>query len=445
VVNVYKDNPSENAVMVRRVGDEGDFAHLLPPFEDRSMVLGNDGAVFYVQTNRGAPNGRIVAIDLEAGGPWRTLIPEAPQAIDNASLISDRFVLRYLVDCLPAVKIFDLSGALEREVSFPDVGTLGTRSSSFEGRRDHTETFYSFQAPARPPEIYRYDLTTGEHTLLHRAAVDIDLDRFVTRQVFFKSRDGARVPMFLTHLRGLKLDGSNPTLLMGYGGFNITYDPYFNTALLPWFELGGVLAQANLRGGSEYGEAWHRAGMREKKQNVFDDFIAAAEHLIAQGYTAPARLASRGNSNGGLLVGATMLQRPDLFGACLPATGVMDMLRYQRFTSGKYWVGEYGASSDPEMFPVLRAYSPVHNVDPEAAYPPCMVMTADTDDRVVPGHSFKFAAALQAASGGPCYLRVTTRAGHGAGMSLSQTIEEWADCLAFLVDRFGLELPEHLR
>jgi len=438
---VYESNPSENTLLARRVGDDGPFVSLTGEFQDRHSYLGNDGDTFYLYTTRDAPRGRVAAVTLGADGPWPSLVPEAAEAIIAASLVHERFVLSYLRDCLPAVQIHTLDGALERSVSFPGIGTLG-RAGSFGGERDHTETFYTFSSPIRPPSIYRYDLTTGESSLLEAIEMDFDADRFEVVQRFCESRDGARVPMFITRAKGLPLDGSSPAVITGYGGFNIPYPPSFSTQQLVWLELGGVLIQTNLRGGSEYGEAWHAGGMRENKQNVFDDFIAAAEYVIAEGYTAADRLAAKGGSNGGLLVGATLLQRPELFGAALPATGVMDMLRYHRFTAGKYWTGEYGASSDPAMFPHLRAYSPVHNVDPSGAYPPTMVMTADTDDRVVPGHSFKFAAAMQA-TGSPVLLRVNRRAGHGAGMSLTQIIEESVDVLAFLVTTFDLsvELP----
>ena len=435
---VYESSPSENTLLVRRVGDDGPFLDLTGQFQDRHGYLGNDGDVFYLHTTRDAPNGRVAAVTLGASGPWPTRVPEAAEAIAQANLIHDRFVVGYLRDCLPTVQIFQLDGTLEREIDFPGIGTLG-RGASLSGKRDHSETFYTFSGPTHAPSIYHYDLETGESTLLEQTELDFDASRYEVTQRFCESRDGTRVPMFIARAKGAPMDGSAPTIINGYGGFNIPYPASFSVLYLVWLELGGAIAMVNLRGGGEYGEAWHAGGMLERKQNVFDDFIAAAEYLIDEGYTSAARLASKGGSNGGLLVGATLLQRPDLFGAALPATGVMDMLRYHHFTAGKYWVGEYGAAEDPEMFPHLRAYSPVHNVDPEGAYPPTMVMTADTDDRVVPSHSFKFAAALQA-TGSPALLRVNQRAGHSAGMSLSQVIDESVDVLSFLVKTFEIEI-----
>ena len=286
-----------------------------------------------------------------------------------------------------------------------------------------------------PPSIFRYDLITGESTLLRRAQVDFEPDDYETVQVFYSSKDGTRVPMFITHRRGLMLDGFHPTLLYGYGGFNIPMTPGFSPATVAWLELGGVYAVPGLRGGGEYGEAWHKAGTKLQKQNVFDDFIAAADWLVAQDYTRPDRLAIQGGSNGGLLVGAAMSQRPELFGAAIPIVGVMDMLKFHTWTAGRFWVDDYGSSADPEQFKALLAYSPYHNLKPGVRYPSTLVITADTDDRVVPGHSFKFAAALQEAHAGdnPVLIRIETRAGHGAGKPTSKLIEEVADRLAFLV------------
>ncbi|MHC4179953.1 MAG: prolyl oligopeptidase family serine peptidase, partial [Planctomycetota bacterium] len=315
--------------------------------------------------------------------------------------------------------------------------------SGFGGRRTDTETSYAFSSFATPPSIYRYDIITGRSRLIRRAEVKFNPDDYEVKQVFYRSKDGTRVPMFIAQKRGIELDGANPTLLYGYGGFAISLRPNFSIRVLSWMESGGVFALANLRGGGEYGDEWHKAGKLLKKQNVFDDFIAAAQWLIEKKYTRPEKLAIQGGSNGGLLVGAAMTQRPDLFGACLPAVGVMDMLRFHKFTSGRYWVDDYGSSDDPQQFKALLAYSPYHNLKPGTHYPATLITTADTDDRVVPGHSFKFAAKLQHAQAGkaPVLIRIETRAGHGAGKPITKRIEEMADQWAFLVKTLGIELP----
>jgi prolyl oligopeptidase len=322
-------------------------------------------------------------------------------------------------------------------VEFPGLGTAG----GFGGKRTDTETFYTFSSYATPPSIYRYDMITGESKLLRQAKVDFDPSQFEVKQVFYKSKDGTKVPMFITHKKGLKLDGTNPTLLYGYGGFNIPLTPAFSISRVGWMEMGGVFAVANLRGGGEYGEEWHQGGTKLKKQNVFDDFIAAAEWLIDNKYTSSKRLAIQGGSNGGLLVGACETQRPDLFGACLPAVGVMDMLRFHKFTIGWAWVDDYGSSDDPEQFKALLAYSPLHNIKPGACYPPTLITTADHDDRVVPAHSFKFAATIQAAQSchNPILIRIETKAGHGAGKPTAKLIEEAADVSSFLVKTLGVD------
>jgi prolyl oligopeptidase len=336
------------------------------------------------------------------------------------------------------VKIFGTDGALVREVELPGIGSAG----GFGGLRTDTETFYSFSSFNTPPRSYRYDLVTGKSTLLRQAKVKFNPDDYEVKQVFYTSKDGTKVPMFITAKKGLKLDGSNPTLLYGYGGFNIPMTPAFAVTRVAWLELGGVLAVANLRGGGEYGQEWHKAGTRLKKQNVFDDFIAAAEYLTKEGYTRADKLAIQGGSNGGLLVGAAMTQRPELFGACLPAVGVMDMLRFHKFTAGRFWTDDYGSSDDADEFKALYGYSPYHALlkNGPKKYPPTLVTTADTDDRVVPGHSFKFAAALQEMQTGDAVvlIRIETRAGHGAGKPTAKLIEETADEWAFLVKNLGM-------
>ena len=347
---------------------------------------------------------------------------------------------RYLKDARTQVRLHDMSGKFVREVEFPGIGA----ASGFGGKRNHKETFYSFSSFAVPPSTYRYDIKTGESTLLRRADVKFNPDEYETKQVFYESKDGTKVPMFICHKKGLQLNGDNPTLLYGYGGFNISLTPRFSVSRLAWMELGGVFAMPNLRGGGEYGVRWHKAGTKTKKQNVFDDFIAAAEWLIDNKYTSSKKLAIQGGSNGGLLVGACMTQRPELYAACLPAVGVMDMLRFHQFTAGRFWVDDYGSADNPEEFKALLAYSPYHNLEGGIQYPATLVTTADTDDRVVPGHSFKFAAQLQACQSGtsPTLIRIETRAGHGSGKPTAKIIEEVADQWAFLAKNLDFNVEE---
>jgi prolyl oligopeptidase len=324
-------------------------------------------------------------------------------------------------------------------VELPGIGTAG----GFGGRRVDTETFYTFTSFTTPPRIYRYDTITGKSSLFRQAKVKFNPDEYEVRQVFFTSKDGTKVPMFISHKKGIKLDGNNPTLLYGYGGFNISITPQFSVGKLAWMEMGGVFAVANIRGGGEYGREWHRSATRLNRPKAYEDFIAAAEWLIDNKVTRPEKLAIQGGSNGGLLVGAVMCKRPDLFGACLPAVGVMDMLRFHKFTAGRFWVDDYGSADDPEEFKVIFSYSPYHNLKPGTRYPATLVTTADTDDRVVPSHSFKFAARLQEchAGGPPVLIRIETRAGHGAGRPTAMAIEEVADEWAFLVRTLGVQMP----
>jgi len=412
---------------------------LIDNFEHEYTFVGNDGPVLFFQTDLEAPRRRLIAIDL--GKPqrenWKEIIPQAQQTLIQTGFIGNRFVASYLKDVRPQVKVFSITGQFLREVEFPGIGSV----SGFQGKRSQTETFYALSSFAMPPSVYRYDVTTGASRLIRRAEVKFNPEDYEVTQVFYRSKDGTRVPMFVACKKGVRLDGSNPTLLYGYGGFNVSIVPSFAVSRLVWMEMGGVFAQPNLRGGGEYGEAWHRAGTKLKKQNVFDDFLAAAEWLIENKYTRADKLAIQGGSNGGLLVGAAMTQRPGLFGACLPAVGVMDMLRFQKFTEGRLWVDDYGSSDNPEEFKALRAYSPYQNIKPGTRYPATLVTTADTDDRVVPGHSFKFAAALQQAQAGdaPVLIRIETRAGHGAGKPTTKRIEETADQWAFLVKNLRMK------
>ena len=408
---------------------------LIEHFNDEYTLVGNDGPVFYFATDLDAPRKRIVAIDIRQPAKIREVIPQSAETLVGTDIVANQFVLTYLKDAKTQVKLHALNGKLIREVQFPGIGS----ASGFGGKRTDTETFYSFSSFATPPSIFRYDLLTGESTLLRRATVKFNPDDYEVKQVFYLSKDGTRVPMFIAHKKGVKLDGSNPTLLYGYGGFSIPLTPVFSVTRVAWMEMGGVFAMPNLRGGGEYGEDWHKAGTKLQKQNVFDDFIAAAEWLIKNRYTRPDKLAIQGGSNGGLLVGACMTQRPELFGACLPAVGVMDMLRFHKFTAGRFWVDDYGSADNADEFPTLLGYSPYHALKPGTKYPATLVTTADTDDRVVPGHSFKFAARLQECHTGesPVLIRIETRAGHGAGKPTSKLIEEAADQWAFVMKILG--------
>jgi len=412
---------------------------LLRDFDASYDFIDNDGATFFFKTDLNAPRGRVIAIDL--GHPerehWRELIPQSADTLQSVNLVNGQFVCSYLHDAHSVVKFFALDGKFTRELALPGLGSAG----GFRGKRTDTETFYSFTSFTVPGRIYRLDLTTGTSTVFREPTVDFRPDDYETKQVFVTSKDGTRVPMFIAHKRGLKLDGTAPTLLYGYGGFSISLTPSFGVASLVWMEMGGVFAMPNLRGGGEYGEDWHHAGMLSKKQNVFDDFIAAAEWLVAERYTAPAKLAIQGGSNGGLLVGACLTQRPELFGAALPAVGVLDMLRFDKFTIGWAWRSEYGSADHAAEFRVLHAYSPLHALRPGRRYPATMVITADHDDRVVPAHSFKFAARLQECQppgAPPVLIRIETRAGHGGNKPMSKVIVEKADELAFLVRVLGM-------
>lgn len=416
--------------------------HLVGNFDHEYSFIGNDGGIFYFKTDRDAPKKRVVAINIEQPAPehWQEVIGTRPKVLDEVHLLGDQFFTTYLKDAVTQVRVVNTAGQFVREVQFEGLGS----ASGFGGKRDATETFYTYSSFATPPSIYRYDLQTGESTLLRRANVDMRPEDYETKQVFVISQDGTQVPMFLTYKKGLELNGQQPTLLYGYGGFNIPLTPGFSVSRVLWLELGGVYAVANLRGGGEYGEDWHRAGTKLNKQNVFDDFIACAEWLIAEKYTSSKKLAIQGGSNGGLLVGACITQRPDLYAAALPAVGVMDMLRFHRFTAGRFWVDDYGsADNNAEEFAALHAYSPYHNLQPGTSYPATLVTTADTDDRVVPGHSFKFAARLQASHAGPnpVLIRIETRAGHGSGKPTAKIIEETADQMAFLVKVLQMSPP----
>jgi prolyl oligopeptidase len=439
IISVWLGTDPRNLVFYKDLSVlQSPVVELIHQFEANYSFVGNDGPVFWFQTDLEAPRRRLLAIDTQHPdrSHWREIIPQSDNTLESVSVLNHQFVAAYLQDAYNHVKIFDLQGQFLREVSLPGIGSVG----GFGGKQTDTETFYSYTSFTTPTTIYRYDMVTGQSTLFRQPKVDFDPQQYETRQVFYSSKDGTRIPMFLTFKQGLTLDGANPTLLYGYGGFGVSLTPAFSVSNLVWMELGGVYAVPNLRGGGEYGEEWHQAGMKLKKQTVFDDFIAAAEWLIGQRYTSSAKLAISGGSNGGLLVGACMTQRPDLFAAALPAVGVMDMLRFHQFTIGWAWTSEYGSPENLEEFRVLYGYSPLHQLKPGTAYPATLITTADHDDRVVPAHSFKFAAALQAAHRGnqPVLIRIETKAGHGAGKPTAKLIEESADKLAFLVRVLGM-------
>jgi prolyl oligopeptidase len=436
---VWQGTDVRNRFFYRDLQDPNQFVELISQVEATYELVGSDGTRFYFFTNLDAPRGKLIAVDIEYPNKstWQTIVPERQAVLEGAVMVSDQFAALYNEDAHHILRLFKLDGTPDGEIPFPTLGSvvqvngdLGLRGS----REDH-ELFYGFQSFLYPTTVYCYNFETRSVEQLNSPELDFDPTVYETRQVFVTSKDGTKVPLYLTHKKDLHLDGQNPTLLYGYGGFNISNMPLFQIKRLIWLELGGVYASANMRGGGEYGEDWHQAGALSRKQNVFDDFIACAEWLIAKGITSTPKLAIEGASNGGLLVGACMTQRPDLFGACLPEVGVMDMLRFHKFTIGWAWVSDYGSPDDPEQFKTLYSYSPYHNLKPGTAYPPTLVLTADHDDRVVPGHSFKFAARLQACQAGdaPVLIRIQTKAGHGFGKPTALQIEELTDMYAFLV------------
>ncbi|MEH2456766.1 prolyl oligopeptidase family serine peptidase [Nostoc sp.] len=441
IISIWLGTDSKNLVFSKDLTDpNAEVIEQINQFEADYSFIDNDDSVFYFRTDLNAPRGRVIAIDTKnpAKENWREIIPQSAETLESLGILNNQFVADYLKDAHSQIKVFDLKGAFVREVELPGLGSAG----GFGGKRNDTETFYSYTSFTTPGTIYRYDMITGKSTIFRQPQVDFNPADYETKQVFYHSKDGTKVPMFITHKKGIKLDGNNPTYLYAYGGFNASMTPGFSVSLLVWMEMGGIYAMPNIRGGGEYGEEWHQAGMKDKKQNVFDDFISAAEWLIANKYTKTDKLAIAGGSNGGLLVGACIIQRPDLFGTALPAVGVMDMLRFHKFTIGWAWTSEYGSADNPEEFPALYAYSPLHNIKPDTAYPATLITTADHDDRVVPAHSFKFAAALQEAHAGdaPTLIRIETKAGHGAGKPTAKIIEEAADKWAFLVRTLNVEV-----
>jgi len=438
----FEGTEPKNRIFVRDLSQpDATFRPLVDAFDAEYSVAGNDGATFYVRTNNGAPRSRLVAIDLATPAPaaWKTLIPE-PEGRDvlaNVSMVGDRFLAVFRTHAQERARVFRRDGSLEREVPLPGIGAIG----GFSGKRADREAYFAFTSFLYPTTIFRYDLATGAASVFKRPETAFTADGFETKQVFYKSKDGTDVPMFLTYRKGLTLDGANPTYLYGYGGFDISMTPGYSAGIAGWLEMGGVYAVANIRGGGEYGRTWHDGGRLKSKQNVFDDFIAAAEYLIREKYTSAPKLAIGGGSNGGLLVGAVMTQRPDLFAAALPAVGVLDMLRFHKFTIGAAWMSDYGNPGVKEDFDVLIKYSPLHNIRPGTHYPATLITTGDHDDRVVPAHSFKFAAALQAAQGGPkpILISIETSGGHGAGKPIDKVIRERADQWAFLAATLGID------
>ena len=429
-----------NNLFVRDLRVEGSqFIQMTNDMDYQYYPVENEGDKIYMFTNYGAPKNRLMVADIRKPGvqDWEELVPEADDVLEDVSFINGKMVLCYSKDASSHAFLYSLDGRRLNEIQLPSVGSAG-----FTGLKKRPECFYSFTSFTVPGAIYRYDMQQNKSTLYSAPKVNFRQGDFVSEQLFFESKDGTRVPMFVTYKKGLKRNGKNPVFLYGYGGFNISLPPSFSAMRIPFLERGGIYAQVNLRGGSEYGEEWHLAGTKMQKQNVFDDFIGAAEYLIAQKYTSKEKLAIVGGSNGGLLVGACMTQRPDLFRVAIPQVGVMDMLRYHKFTIGWNWASDYGTSEDSrEMFEYLRGYSPLHNLKPGTAYPATLVTTADHDDRVVPAHSFKFAATLQEyhAGSNPVLIRIDTKAGHGGGKPLSKVLEEQADIYGFIMQNLGMK------
>lgn len=442
LITLYNGTSPNNELSYVDMRDPKHAAHELFPINKATYSpIDIVGSTVYVQTTQNAPNGRVMTIDLAHPGAEHPIVPESKSALQSVSLLHGNLVAQYLEDGHSAVRVYNVRGRFVRAVDLPGIGT----ASGFGGQREDRVTYYTFSAYTTPSRLYAYDVVTGKSTLYWKPTVSFDPALYATKLIFYASKDGTRVPMEIAYRKGIVLDGSHPTILYGYGGFDIPVTPYFSTFISTWLDMGGIYASANIRGGSEYGEAWHTAGMLNHKQNVFDDFIAAAHYLIDHKYTSTPKLAIKGESNGGLLVGAVETQRPDLFGAALPGVGVLDMLRFDKFTVGHGWVPEYGcATCSAQQFKTLLAYSPYQNVRVHTAYPPTLISTADHDDRVFPAHSFKFAAAMQAAQSGPApiLLRVDLKSGHGGGKPINKVFDDYADSYAFLVKNLDMTLPQ---
>jgi prolyl oligopeptidase len=440
ILNASEGASGANALYYKDLKDpKGTIKPIIESFESQYSVIDNLGDKLLVMTNKNAPRYRLVLIDPKKPQEqnWKTIVPESGNVIQNVSSVGGRIIATYMKDATSQVVVFDQAGKKLNTVELPTLGTV----SGFNGDQKDKEVFFTFTSFTYPPTIYRYDIPNNKVTQFRKTEVNVNTDAFETKQVFYTSKDGTKVPMFIVHKKGLQLNGQNPTYLYAYGGFNISLTPSFSIANMLWLENGGVYAMPNLRGGGEYGEDWHKAGMTPNKQNVFDDYIAAAEYLIDQKYTSSDKLAVAGGSNGGLLVGAFMTQRPELAKVAIPAVGVMDMLRFHKFTIGWAWVPEYGSSDNENQFENLYSFSPLHNIREGVKYPATLVKTADHDDRVVPAHSFKFISELQAkgAPGNPYLIRVDVRAGHGAGKPTSLLIQEWADTWAFIYKNMGVD------
>ena len=435
VIQANHGDEVQNTLLVQDLRNDGPIVPVIAQPTAVYNFIGNINSTLYVMTDDAAPRYRIVAIDLAKPDPahWRTVVPEGADTLDSVSLVGGQLVAEYLHDAHSAVRRYAPSGKLLGEVQLAGLG----EAAGFQGRIEDRDTYYTYSSFTSPPSVYRLDLADGASSLWKTPKLEgFNPDNYETRQVFYSSKDGTRVPLYIVSRKGARLEGNNPTILYGYGGFNISMEPKFSASIACWLEMGGVYAMPNLRGGGEYGRAWHEGGMKTHKQNVFDDFIGAAEYLIAQHWTSPKHLAIRGGSNGGLLVGATEEQRPDLFAAAVPQVGVMDMLRFREFTIGKGWESDYGSVDNPAELQAMLAYSPLQNIKAGVSYPATLVTTADHDDRVYPAHSFKFTAAMQRAdpNGKPILLRVETRAGHGAGKPTSKLIDETADIYAFILN-----------
>jgi prolyl oligopeptidase len=423
---------AENRFYVKQVDSVGEFNRLLDVQDAEYSYITNEGSRFYFKTDLEASNGRVIAIDLNhpERENWVEVISEQENVIDHIKYVNDKFIVGFLKDAHHVIHLYTKNGTFEKEIKVPYMGSLTELSIN----KDKNELFFGMTSFLHPTTVYHYDINSSQLNVFAQSDLSFKVSDYETTQVFYSSKDGTKIPMFLTHKKGLEFDGQNPVILYGYGGFNISLSPSFNPAILRWLEKGGVYAVANLRGGSEYGEAWHKDGMLDKKQNVFDDFIAAGEWLIENNYTSNSKLSIMGGSNGGLLVAACMVQRPDLFGAVICRVPVIDMLRYHKFTIGRYWIPEYGNAENPEQFPYMYAYSPLHNVKEGEKYPAILIATADSDDRVVPAHAKKFTATLKdlANPATTVILRLESKAGHGLGKPTSKLIDEWADFYAFL-------------
>lgn len=436
-LDVRHGTAAENRFYLKKLDSKGDFTRLLDEGDAQYTYIHNKGSQFYFKTNLDAPRGRIISIDIEDSSRenWQEVVPEQEDVMHGVKVVNGQFVIAFLHDAHHQIHVYKEDGSYDKKINIPMIGAI----TEISGKHNQSEMFFDMTSYLSPTVVYRYDFTGGELEVFAQSELKVDTSQFETKQIFYTSKDGTKVPMFITLKKDLPLNGENPVILYGYGGFNVSLTPSFNPAILRWLEKGGIYAVANLRGGSEYGEKWHRAGMLESKQNVFDDFISAGEYLIEQNYTSQKKLSIMGGSNGGLLVAACMVQRPDLYGAVVCRVPVIDMLRYHKFTIGRFWIPEYGSADNPEQFPFLYKYSPLHNIKEGQKYPPVLIATAESDDRVVPAHAKKFAATLleKAHEDSTIVLRLEAKAGHGLGKPTSKLIDEWVDFYAFLDKELG--------